>query len=280
MWTFPDITSPETAERPRVEPGVSGKWLYEGTDIPAVGARTITLGEEVNPLVLAREGGTPVAVQLSLAEIEADARLNWALQVGEKLEVDGERRYEVPWSVWEEYASAPASAWLPEHDGIGVERSLAASERQVRFAKQALDEAVSHRNKVVMLASSLGLGRREVGEFTDLSTARIQQLLEDPRGELARDVEEFELLAAAVVAEIGTETVPLELLPRPPQIGPDQMQQVTRAMVALGLLEEGLGLVRVSDDGLMLRVGTASNRAKRRAARVNRNRERAGNAAE
>lgn len=253
MLTFPNpLSSSMDSARPAVELDDAGAWEYKGTGIAAVGACDITLGETIDPLVIGRSGREPEAVLLSLSAIIDDQRLNWVLQAGTKLEGDEEPMFKVPWSVWQEHAAQPVDAWLPEYDAGGISRALALAEREFRFAKQKLDAAGLVRHRLVVVASHLGHSRRKVGETIGLSTGRVQQLNEDPPDGLAEEVDEFVRAAALVAGLIGESPCPREDIPRPRQFGSDQLDQLVDSMLALGLLENVAGRLRLTDDGRAL----------------------------
>lgn len=276
MLTFPDsLSSSANADRPALVLDEAGVWQYAGTDVVAVGARDITLAEVVNPLIIGRAGQEPEAVLLPLSAIIDDARLNWVLQEGTRLDGGGEPKFEVPWSIWQEHAEAAVDAWLPECDATGIDRPLAAAEREFRFTKQALEAAGLVRQRLVILATRLGRSRREVGETLGLSTGRVQQLNEDPPDELVAEVEEFIGAAALLAARLENGVCPRQDLPRPREFGADQLDQVVDSMLVLGLLEEVIEGLRLTDDGRAL-LDTA---AKRAAQKTDADRERASNAA-
>lgn len=252
MLTTPDIPAVPGSDRPVVVRDAAGTWCYEGTDVPAVGARSIKLGEVVNPLVLGRPGEQPEAVILSLSEIVADARLNWVLQAGKRLEGDVDALFKVPWELWQEHASQPVGAWLPEHDDFGVNRALATSERRLRFAKKALDDAGRDRTRAILLATHVGKSRREVGETLGLSAARVQQLNEDPPADLVNRFDRFVRDASEIVAATGLDPCPRAELRAPSGLGSDGFDEVIAEMIALGLLEQTHDLVQVTDDGRSL----------------------------
>jgi hypothetical protein len=261
------------AERPLVALDESGEWKYEGTEIAAVGARDLTLAEVADPRIIARVGGDPEAVLLSLSEIEADERLRDLLGKGTRLDGDREPEYKIPWSEWQEYAAAPVKAWLPEYDAVGVDRSLALAERHYRYAKQALDEAGVLRQYLVILAGRLGRSRRVVGETLGLSSARIQQLSESPPTALVADVEQFVLSAKRVAALLGSGTCPRDELPRPRDIGGDEFEEIVASTIAVGLVEEDQNGLRLTKDGLLL---LEEKEAKRKPVKSDKERAHAG----
>lgn len=281
MLTFPNsLAAPLNLDRPAVVLDEAGEWRYAGTEIAAVGARNITLGEAVDPLMISRLGREPEAVLLPLSVIVDDQRLNWALQAGTRLNGGAEPQFEVPWSVWQEHAAEPVEAWLPECDAAGIHRSLAAAEREFRFAKQALDATGLIRNRLVLLATKLGLSRREVGETLGLSTGRVQQLNEDPPGDVVRGLEEFLSAAALVAGLIGRGARLREEIPRPRELGADQMDQVMASMLVLGLLEEEADGLRLTDDGrALIEITPGADAKQHKGQKTTANRERANDAA-
>lgn len=261
-------------EPPEVAWDDSGECRYLGTDIPAVGARAVTLAEATDPQILARSGSDPEAVLLSLSEIETDERLFFALKRGTRLDGDEEPLYKIPWETWQEYAAQPVGAWLPEWDGAGLDRSLALAERRFRFAKQALDEAGVLRNYLVVLAARLGRSRRVVGKTLGLSSARIQQLNEVSE-EVVADIEEFIGSATRIAILLGSSTTPREKLPRPVDLGVDEFEELLASMIAVGLMEEKPNGLCLTKDGLALLDAVD---AKLKPAKSGKDRERAGDA--
>lgn len=227
-------------------------WEYAESGIAAVGARDITLAEAANPLLVGRPGEEPEGVILGLSEIIAEPRLNWVLQNSTQLKGGKEDRFEVRWAIWQEHAGEPIAAWLPEYDAVGLDRPLAAIERDFRFAKQKLEAIGLTRQKLVVLATRLGHSRREVGQTLGLSTARVQQLNEDPPQEVVEDVEELVRTAALVGDRLGDEPCPRESVPPVRGIGADEQDELVGLMLAVGLLEEADGEVRLSKDGSAL----------------------------
>lgn len=268
-------SSPQSSSQPRVVRDDSGQLRYEGTSIPAVGARDVTLAEAADPRVVARSDGEPEAVLLSLTEIESDQKLLWALPAGTRLDGDEEPLYKIPWEVWQEHASEPVGAWLPECDATGLDRALAIREREYRFAKQALDDMGVARQYLVLLASRLGRSRRVVGEALDLSPARVQQLSESAPRPIVADIEKFVGDARRIARAIGTGVCPRDKLPRPLDIGVDELEETLVSMIATGLLEESGAGLELTEDGRAL---MKPKEAKRRAARSDRDRERVGDA--
>jgi hypothetical protein len=275
MVSFAKSPLQPLAERPLVVMGESDAWLYADTEIPAVGARDITLDEAIKPDCLGRPGEEPKAVLLSLTEMESDKRLHWAFEVGTRLNGDEEPLYKVDWAAWQEHAGKPVGAWLPEWDGQGVDRPLALAERQWRFVKQALDDAGVLRQYLIVLATRLGRSRRLVGETLGLSTARIQQLHETAPPEVVADVEDFVRTASRVAEQLGGESWPRAELPRPDGLGSDEFEEVVASMIAVGLIEEATKGLRLTNDGWTL---IAEKDQKSKPVMTDRDRERAGNA--
>jgi hypothetical protein len=262
-------------ERPLVALDESGAWKYAETDIPVVGARDVTLGDAIHPLVIARSGEEPEAVLLSLTEVESDDRLHWVFKAGTRLNGDDEPFYKVDWPTWNEHAASPVDAWLPEWDGSGLDRSLALAERRWRFAKQALDDAGVLRQYLVVLAARLGRSRRVVGETLSLSPARIQQLNEAPAAEVLADIDEFLASATRVATVMGLDVYSRDELPRPRDFGIDELEEIVDSMVAVGLMEETPEGFELTGDGRAL---LETKDVKRKPVDGDRDRERAGNA--
>lgn len=276
MKSFANTPLVPASERPSVVFDDSAGWKYDGTDIPAVGARDITLAEAANPRTIARAGEGPEAVLLSLSEIEADTRLLWAIEKGKRLDGDEEPEYKVPFAIWQEHASQPVGAWLPEWDGSGLGRSLALAEREYRFAKQALEDAGVLRQYLIVLVAHLKWSRRVVGDNLGLSAARVQQLSEAPPAEMLADVEEFVGSATQVATLLGSSTCLRDELPLPPTFGRDELEEVIASMISVGLVEEvaGDGL-KLTEDGLAL---LKTKSAKRKSVKSDQDRERADSA--
>jgi hypothetical protein len=228
--------------------------------------------------VIGRIGQDPDAVLLPLSTIIGDQRLNWALQAGTKLDGGAEPLFKVPWSVWQEHAAEPIDAWLPECDATGVSRSMAVAERNFRLAKQAFDAAGLIRNQLVVLATHLGLSRRQVGETLGLSTGRVQQLNEDPPSEVVKEVEEFVSAATLLAGLIGERSCPRAGIPIPRELGSDQLDELVDSMLTLGLLDEAADGLRLTDDGRALIDVPSGTGAKRKEQRTTTDRERVGDA--
>jgi hypothetical protein len=226
-----------------------GPWRYADTGIAAVGARDVTLGETADPPVIARAGREPEAVLIPLSSIIEDPRLNWALQAGTKLEGDQEPLFKVSWSVWQEHAAEPVDAWLPECDASGIDRHLAIAERQLRFAKQALDTASQDRVRMIVLATHVGRSRRDIGETLGLSAGRVQQLNEDPASAITKEVDDFVRDAAIVASLIRDGPYRREDIPLPRGFGRDRLEEIVDSMITLELLEEGAIGLQVTNDG-------------------------------
>jgi hypothetical protein len=270
---------PPAADRPALVLDESGTWRHPESGVAAV-ARHRRLAEVVKPRVVARDGNAPEGVLFSLSEIVADARLNFAMQAGERLDGGDEPRFLVSWDVWLEHADEPAEAWLPEHDAApGIDRYLAATERRWRFAKKALDDAGTDRTWAILIATRLGRSRRDVSETIGLSSGRIQQLNEDPPPELRRALDRFVDDAAEVVELVSSESHRSRGFDAPREIGSDRFDELVREMLALGLLEETSGRVAVTEDGRSLAAAQLTRRGRGRAARRHGvGRERAGDA--
>jgi len=263
-------------QRPEVELSLRGRWNYEGTGIPAVGARDLTLGEKHNPFVVSRPGEEPVAVLLPATEVDEDPCLEWARDVGVEVQGPDGPALQVPFPLWQEHAEETVGAWLPERDAQGIERSLAIFEREFRFAQQAVDATRMVRNCLVVLATSLGRSRREVGESLGLSLGRVQQLNENPAAEVMQVVEQVLEAATLVAKNIGDRPCPREDVPKPRALSNEELDEVIHVMLLLGLLAEDADGLRLTSDGLTLL--DTSSRAGRKQRKNAGDRERAGNA--
>jgi hypothetical protein len=227
----------------------AGIWRYGNSGIAAVGAKTRTLGDVVVPRVVVRGGEPPDGVLLTLSDIVADGRLNWAIQEGTRLDGGEEPQFFVNWPRWQEHAAEPVGAWLPERDAEGIDRCLAMIERRWRFAKKALDDIGRDRMWVILLASRVGKSRREVGETLGLSAGRVQQLNEHPPAELLDELDRFTEDATRIVAALGPNACPREDLPTPRGLGSDRFDEVVAEMIVLGLLDSAGHAVQVTNDG-------------------------------
>ncbi|HET7506910.1 MAG TPA: hypothetical protein VFJ53_01000 [Solirubrobacterales bacterium] len=236
----------------------TGVWRYGTTGIPAVAAREVTLAQLANPRQIGRSDGEPEAVLLSISEIERNSRLGFAVHEGDRVEIRGEElHYRVAWDIWQEHATEPVDVWLPEDDAAGLDRALAVSEREFRFAKQALEEAGLFRQYLVILAARLGRSRRVVSEAVGLSPARVQQLNESPPRHVPGDVDEFIAVAVRIARSVGDGVKPREALSRPAGIGGDEFEEVVAFMVAAGLLfEESKELGLTADGKALLEIET------------------------
>jgi hypothetical protein len=253
MLAFLNIfVEPPEADPPPVSPNRRGGWEYEGTEIPAVGAKDLTLGEKLNPLRIGRPGQEPIAVLLPASEVDGNPGLEWARQAGTELEAAEGPLIRVPFPVWQEHAEELVGAWLPERDAKGIDRSLAVAEREFRFAQQALEGTRMVRNCLVVLATQLGRSRREVGESLGLSLGRVQQLNEDPSHAVLEVVEELLEAATLVAKNVGPHPCPREDVPKPRALSHQQLDQVIRAMLVVGLLEESADGLQLTSDGLAL----------------------------
>jgi len=249
-------------EIPPVELGADGSWRYSGTDVLAVGAVAQTLADVVNVREVGVPGETPDAVLLSLSEIVADSRLNWALQKGKRLSGDDDEMFLVPWPVWQEHAAEPVSVWLPERDAEGVHRRLAATERSLRLLREASERAADARTHLVLIASDLGVTRRHLGETLGLSAGRIQQLHDDATPAQIGAVRALLEEATLLLAQAG-DRFRRDELERPPGWSVDKLEETIAEMVDTGLLDEADGVLHVTETGE--RLGDAKRKGSRRA---------------
>lgn len=279
MSPFLDTPGHHDPALPEAVLNEAGKWTYADTSIVAVGARDVTLAEKVRPRLIARADAEPEAVLIALDEIIANQRLNWVLQVGERLTGDkGVIFFKVQWPKWQEHAAEPVDVWLPERDGSGLDRRLAIAERDFRFAKQAFEAAGETRNKLIVLATRLGRSRREVGELLGLTPGRIQQLNEDPTSEISRETVAFLSEAADVARVLEAASPPVKDVPTPDGFGSDHLEETVVSMRDLGLLSEAEGGIHLTEDGLTLLDMNAEAPKRSRARNRVGNRKRAGNA--
>lgn len=276
MLSFLNIFDSPHADRPKVEQTLLGEWVYEGRGISAVGARAMTLGEKVDPLMVARPGQEPVAVLLPVSEVAIEKKLHWAFQAGTEIDGEDGPLLQVPYSVWQEHAGEVVGPWLPEREGEGIDRSLAVYEREFRFAQEALETTRLARNCLVILATRLGRSRREVGEILGLSLGRVQQLNENPPAEVVKAVDELVEAAGLVAKNIGNGCCPRGEVPKPRPLTHEELARVIDSMLMLGLLEEESNGLRLTADGAALSSGSRPVAQRRRKGAGDR--ERAGDA--
>lgn len=270
--TFFDVPK---AERPPVELNERGEPEYGDSGIAAVGARSLTLGEAVDPLLVCRPGqDEPVAVQVPLLIVADHPQLQPVLSSGTVIEAEPEPLVQISWPVWQEHAEQAVGLWLPERDAVGVDRALAIAERELRFAKYEAEARSFARNCLVILGTELGRSRRHVADLADLSVARVQQLNDDP----PREVTEFVRTSTLVAGLLGKEPCPRDDVPRPRDVGAEELDRVLDSMIAVGLLEQVADGLLLTEDGLALRgVGGRPRKARRERKRSG-DGERAGDA--
>lgn len=262
-------------ERPPVGLNERGEAEYGNSGIAAVGARNLTLGEAVDPLLVFRPGQSePVAAQVPLSLVADHPQLEPVLRNGTLIETQPDPVVQIPWPVWQEHAEQTMGLWLPERDAEGVDRALAIAVRELRFAQQEAEVRSFIRNCLVVLATNLGRSRRDVAELADLSATRVQQLNEDP----PRQVMEFVRIAALVVGLLGEIPCPREDVPRPRDVDAENFDGVIDSMLTVGLLEEAPDGLRLTDDGSALRGFAERPRRARRERKLRGDRGRAGDA--
>jgi hypothetical protein len=257
----------EAAERPNalaadvlVDRGEDGIWRYSGTTVAAVGAQDRTLADVVQVRQLGTPGERPEAVMLSLPEIIADPRLNWVLQAGTRLRGGDEDLFSVPWAVWEERAAEPVDVWLPERDAEGLGRRLAIAEREVRFIREALEASTARRSQLTVLATKLGMTRRQISEMLGLSVGRVQQLHEEATREqdafVQQTIHDARLLLAHAEDSLQPATIGM-----PSGWSQEKLEDVVAQLIDVGLLEDTedeSGAVRITAAGRSLRADLAS----------------------
>jgi hypothetical protein len=242
------IQVPES-KRPQAALNERGELQYGDSGIPVVGARKLTLGEAVDPLLVFRSGeDEPVAVQLPVSTVADHPGLAGLLRTGSLIEAEPEPLVQIPYPLWQEHAEEAVGFWLPERDAAGVDRALALAEREHRFAKQEAELTGYVRNCFVVLATRLGRGRRVVGELADLSVGRIQQLNDDPPLEVTRFVES----AAAIAGWMGKKARARDEIVPPPELDQAEFDLVLDSMLAMALLEEVPDGLLVTEDGRAL----------------------------
>jgi hypothetical protein len=274
MYTFSEtLFDVPKVERPPVGLNERGEPEYGDSGIAAVGARTLTLGEAIDPLLVCRAGQRePVAVQLPLSVFDEHPQLAPVLRSGTVIK--SEKLVQIPWPLWQEHAEQPVGLWLPERDAVGVDRILATAVRELRFAQHEAEARSFARNCLVVLETWLGRSRRHVAELADLSAARVQQLSDDP----PREVTEFLRVATLVAGLLGEEPCPRDDVPRPRDVDVEELDRVLDSMLAVGLLEEGPDGLGLTEDGLTLRdFGVRPKRVSRKRKRSG-DGERAGDA--
>lgn len=249
------------AEQPSVDFNEREEPVYGDSDVPAVGARRLTLGEAVDALLVYQPGRSePVAVQVPLSALVDHPELAPVLNNGSRIEAEPESLIQVDYFLWQEYAEQVVGLWLPERDADGVDRVLATAVREHRLAQHEADVRSSVRNCLVVLVTRLGRSRRDVAELADLSVTRVQQLIEDP----PREVIEFIRTASLIAGLLGDKPCPREEVPRPRHVDTEELDDVIDLMLAVGLLEEDASGLRLTRDGTSLRdFGEHAPRARR-----------------
>jgi transcriptional regulator with XRE-family HTH domain len=246
-----------TQDQPHFERRSDGGWVYEGTAITVPGARTQTLRDAVKPRELGRPGEEPQAVVFSLSEIVANPRLNWVLQSGTRLRGGEEDMFSIAWDSWLRRAEHESGVWAPERDASGIVRRLAIDEREVRFARDALERALETRSRRVVLASLLGMSRRQVGELLGVSPTRVQQLLEDVPQMDRHALEQLAADARAVLDALPDGPVARNAIALPPGWKRSQLERLLDKLAEHGLVEQDLST------GTVQAAGWSSFRGKR-----------------
>jgi len=237
-------------EEPEFEQRDDAVWVYAGTRIPVPGAQTLTLGEVVTPRELRRVDEPPETAVFSLSEIIAEPKLNWILREGTRLRGGDEDLFAIPWDTWLDYAGREGAIWAPERDGSGIVRRLATDERAVRFARQALEDALETRGRRVAFASLLGMSRRQVGELLGVSATRVQQLMEEIDRPVREQLEKLAADARVILDALPERTqMARRSILRPPEWDRERLERALDALVEHGLLEEDPSTGMVRADG-------------------------------
>jgi len=226
-----------------------GVICYPGTSIAIPGGTTVTAGDAADIKVLARRDGTPLAAVISRAEVEAFDGLSWVLEIGEPLRLEPVEEYEVPWPIWQERSGEAIGVQAPEWDGIGLPRMLALQERKLRFIRRDLEQETERRARTIGVAARLGETRRDIGKTLGISTARINQIIDDLSPLQLAEVDRTVKGIVAVLRFLGAETRP--------SIEVGQVlgcsEELLRDMAEMGLIDE--------DDGSQLKATKAGERA-------------------
>jgi hypothetical protein len=247
--------------RLEMERGEDGLWRYTDTQVLVPGAADVPLSATVDVLEVSHPGESPLAGLVSQEEVERNSELEWVPQVGRRLQPEdgGPAVYEVEWARWQEHASKPVGVRAPEVDDHGLRRLLALEERELRFARRRLELITEQRTRVVMIASALGMTRREISELLGLSAGRVQQVAEDASAALRLEIEELLRDAVKVFRALGAHTVPHDALVLPSGRGSELLDE----LVELGLLAEADGGVRMTEAGEQAEMHLRSKRPKR-----------------
>ena len=129
----------------------------------------------------------------------------------------------------------------------------------MRFARRRLELITEQRTRVVLIASALGMTRREISELLGLSAGRVQQVAEDAPAALRLEIDDLLRDAVKVFRALGARTVSRDALTLPAGRGPELLDE----LVELGLLAEADGAVHVSDAGEQAELHLRSKRPKR-----------------
>jgi hypothetical protein len=233
------------AGRPRLSRREDGVVCYAENGVPVPGLTEVTLGESLDVRVVARTGRPPEAVLITAAEVEVHAALAWVPNVARRLSSDGGDEFEVPWAIWQEHAATTVDFRLAECDGEGMERELAIQERDVRFARHALEVHIQRRARLVAVAAALGMTRRAISELLGLSAGRVQQLVEEAPALLRTEVHDLTRAMVSVLRSVGERELPRSEILLPAGYDDGLIDE----LIAFGLLEAAGTHVRLTDAG-------------------------------
>ena len=187
---------------------------------------------------------SPEAVVVSESAV-VDPRCYWISDVSVLFGTGAEKRYEVPWAVWQEHAAEAIGIKAPEAEGRGLSRMLAASERRIRFARWELEKQTQQRARLVAIAVALGMTRREISAVLGVSAGRVQQLVEDLPPQVRVEVDSFLTDAERVLRVLGSGEVRRDALPASLK----KSLEVLDELSALDLVVERAGMLSLTEAG-------------------------------
>lgn len=244
-------------QRREMERGDDGGWRYAGTTISVPGATDITLAEILTVREVSRAGQAPEAVLISSAEVDENPALGWVRRYGRRLQAPDGDEFEVPWAVWEEHGTEPVGVRAPEIDGDGLQRLMALEERELRFARRAVELHSERRARLIAIASAFGMTRREVSDLVGLSPGRVQQVIDESAPGIRLDVERFLRQALEMLREIGPRVVRREQVANTPD-----EHNLLDELLAYGLLSEDDGAVRQTEAGERVEIRLRTRKSK------------------
>jgi hypothetical protein len=183
-----------------------GTWYYEGTGIEIPGAATRTVGEAADIKVVAQSDGTPLAALVPRTEIARLPDLAWVPSVGKLVRTEPDE-FEVSWAEWQERANASVGVRAPEWDDGGLDRMLAVLERELRFARAAVDQRTGNRARTIAIAAGLGKSRRGISRIIGVTPVRVAQIIDDLGPIVALEVQDFLNETVAILRYISNRKV-------------------------------------------------------------------------